>query len=43
MGAVWQLQETKNKLSEVIHHAQTEGPQEITRLGKKTAVVIAFK
>jgi antitoxin (DNA-binding transcriptional repressor) of toxin-antitoxin stability system len=35
---VWQLQEAKNRLSEVVHAAETIGPQTITRHGK--AVVI---
>ena len=43
MSTVWQLQEAKNRLSEVVQLAQTEGPQEITRHGKKTAVLIAFR
>jgi prevent-host-death family protein len=42
MGAVWQLQEAKNRLSEVIRHAQSEGPQEITLHGKKAVVVVSF-
>jgi len=37
----WQLQEAKNKLSQVIHDAQTAGPQTITVRGKDTAVVIS--
>jgi antitoxin Phd len=37
----WQLQEAKNKLSEVIHTAQTSGPQTITVRGKDTAVLIS--
>ena len=43
MGAVWKLQDAKNKFSEVVNLAQTDGPQEITRHGKKTAVVISFQ
>jgi antitoxin Phd len=38
----WQLQEAKNKLSEVLDCAQTIGPQEITRHGKKTAVILSM-
>ncbi len=37
----WQLQEAKNKLSQVIHDAKTSGPQTITVQGKDTAVVIS--
>ncbi|HAJ80087.1 MAG TPA: type II toxin-antitoxin system prevent-host-death family antitoxin [Fibrobacteres bacterium] len=42
MSAVWKLQDAKNKFSEVINNAETDGPQEITRHGKKTAVVLSF-
>jgi prevent-host-death family protein len=31
----WQLQEAKNKFSEVVDQAVKFGPQEITRHGKK--------
>jgi antitoxin Phd len=37
----WQLQEAKNKLSQVIHDAHTSGPQSITVRGKETAVVLS--
>ncbi len=37
----WQLQEAKNKLSEVVQRAMTEGPQTITRHGKPAAVVVS--
>jgi antitoxin Phd len=43
MQNAWQLQEAKNKLSEVVDRAQSCGPQEITRHGKETAVVLSFK
>ena len=39
----WQLQEAKNKLSEVVDRALEDGPQEITRHGKKTAVIISMQ
>ena len=42
MGMSWQLQEAKNKFSEVIDRALKDGPQEITKHGKKTAVVISM-
>ena len=41
-NTVWQLQEAKNKFSEVVDRALTLGPQEITRHGKKTAVVLSM-
>ena len=37
----WQLQEAKNRLSEVIKAATTKGPQIITVRGKETAVVLS--
>ncbi|RLB65439.1 MAG: type II toxin-antitoxin system prevent-host-death family antitoxin [Deltaproteobacteria bacterium] len=41
MTRTWQLQEAKNKLSEVVARAETEGPQTITRHGVAVAVVVA--
>ncbi len=38
----WQLQEAKNKLSELIDRALSEGPQVITRHGVEVAVVMPF-
>jgi prevent-host-death family protein len=37
--AVWQVQDAKARLSEVIERARTEGPQTITRHGAERAVV----
>ena len=37
----WQLQEAKNRLSEVIRKAKEEGPQVITLHGDDAAVVVA--
>ncbi len=42
MYAVWQIQEAKNNLSEVITLAIKQGPQLITKHGEKTAVVISY-
>lgn len=39
-SSTWQLQEAKNRLSEVIHAAQSQGPQTITRHGVPVAMVI---
>ncbi len=36
---LWPLQEAKNRLSELIQRAETEGPQTITRHGTPVAVV----
>ncbi|MEK7415745.1 MAG: type II toxin-antitoxin system Phd/YefM family antitoxin [Planctomycetota bacterium] len=37
---IWQLQEAKNRLSEVIHAAERQGPQTITRHGEPVALVM---
>jgi antitoxin Phd len=42
MAHIWQVQEAKNKFSEVINDAANEGPQIITRHGEQVAVVISF-
>ena len=38
---VWSLQDAKNRFSEVVERARTEGPQRVTRRGKEAAVVIS--
>ncbi len=38
---VWQLQEAKNRLSEVVNRAVTQGPQIITRRGVEVAVLLS--
>lgn len=38
----WQLQEAKNKFSQVVEEAQTNGPQVITRHGVEAAIVLSF-
>lgn len=40
--SIWQLQEAKNKFSEVVSAALANGPQIITRHGIETAVVISY-
>lgn len=42
MSEIWQIQDAKNKLSEVISRALKEGPQLITKHGEKTVVVISY-
>ncbi len=42
MARVWQLQEAKNKLSEVIEEAVRHGPQVITKHGVETAIVLSY-
>ncbi len=41
--AKWQLQEAKNRLSEVVRKARSEGPQVITLHGTDAAVVVSTK
>jgi prevent-host-death family protein len=38
----WQLQEAKNRLSQVVDSALLDGPQTITLRGKPAAVVVAY-
>lgn len=39
----WQLQEAKNRLSQVLDSALHNGPQTITLRGKPAAVVVSFE
>jgi len=39
----WQLQEAKNRFSEVVNQALHQGPQVITRRGAETAVVLSIQ
>ena len=43
MARNWQLQEAKNRFSEVVEEALKDGPQVITRRGVETAVVLSFR
>lgn len=40
MHGPWQLQEAKQRFSELIRSVETEGPQVVTRHGDEVAVVI---
>jgi prevent-host-death family protein len=42
MGRIWQLQEAKNKFSEVVEEALKHGPQVITKRGIETAIVLSY-
>jgi len=42
MASVWQLQEAKQRFSEVVRQAEDDGPQVVTRHGQEVVVVIAF-
>lgn len=39
----WQLQDAKNKFSEVVERACKQGPQLVTRRGRKAVVVISVE
>jgi prevent-host-death family protein len=43
MSQVWQLQEAKNKLSQIVNNALHRGPQIITRHGEKVAIVLSYE
>jgi len=43
MGQTWQLQEAKNKFSELVEKAQSEGPQFVTKHGKESVVVLSVE
>jgi len=38
----WQLQEAKNKFSQVVEHAVNDGPQIITKRGVEVAIVVSY-
>ena len=40
MSMRWQVQEAKQRFSEVLRRAQADGPQIITRHGEEVAVII---
>lgn len=42
MSTAWQLQEAKNRFSEVVEDALREGPQTVTRRGEPVVVVVAI-
>jgi antitoxin Phd len=42
MARVWQLQEAKNKLSEVVEEAIRHGPQVITKRGVEAVIVLSY-
>ena len=38
---IWQLQDAKNRFSEVINKALSEGPQTVTRHGEEVVVILS--
>lgn len=43
MEHTWQLQEAKNKFSELVEKAKSEGPQFVTKHGKESVVVLSVE
>lgn len=43
MGNVWQLQDAKNKFSNLVDKAHQDGPQIVTKHGKESVVIIAVE
>jgi len=43
MGNVWQLQEAKNKFSNLVDKAHHDGPQFVTKDGKESVVILAIE
>ncbi len=41
MNHIWELQEAKNRFSNLVERAQHEGPQIVTNHGKKVVVVMS--
>jgi prevent-host-death family protein len=39
----WQLQDAKNRFSELVQRAKREGPQTVTLRGERTAVVLSVE
>jgi antitoxin Phd len=42
MKRTWQLQEAKNKFSEVVEGAIKDGPQVVTKRGVETVVILSY-
>lgn len=43
LGRSWQLQTAKNRFSEVVDRARSEGPQVVTRRGREAVVVVGIE
>jgi len=40
-GTIWQLQEAKNRFSEIVNKALEEGPQTVTRHGEEVVIILS--
>lgn len=43
MTTIWQLQEAKNRFSEVVEQAIQQGPQTVTKHGREAVVVLSYE
>ena len=43
MAKKWQLQEARNRFSQVVNEALSDGPQVVTRRGEEVAVIISME
>ena len=43
MNSTWQLQEAKNRFSELVEEALKHGPQTVTRHGRDTVVIMSVE
>ena len=43
METTWKLQDAKNRFSEVVNRAESDGPQIVTRRGQEAAVVMSME
>jgi len=43
MSTAWQLQDAKNRFSEVVEEALHAGPQTVTRRGEPVVVIVAIE
>jgi len=43
MSKAWQLQEAKNRLSEVVDKAISQGPQIVSRRGKEAVIILSIE
>ena len=39
----WQLQEAKQRFSELVRHARAHGPQVVTKHGEEVAVIVSIE
>ena len=42
-GNIWQLQDAKNKFSNLVNSARENGPQIVTKHGREAVVVLTFE